>query len=87
MNRNTLILLALLGFGLYRHFMNEKAKTQPQLSNDPNKIIRQIHDQSQGDSSLAIKNIATAFGVEMGKANEMYEIFRQQLQNDPNFGL
>lgn len=89
MNKNTLILLALLGFGLYRHWIAEKqkAQTQPQAETDPNKIIRQIHDQSKGDSSLAIQNIASTFSVDMGKASEMYEIFRQQLQNNSNFGL
>lgn len=81
MKKETLILLALLGFGLYRHL-----KSKP-LSVDRDKVIRQIHDSVKGDSVKAIELIKTQLKVENQLANELYEIFIQKLQQNPNFGL
>ena len=81
MKKETLILLALLGFGLYRHF-----KSKPKDVHK-DKLIRQIHDSVKGDSAKAIALISEQLRVENALANEMYEIFRMKLQENPNFGL
>lgn len=57
MKKETLILLALLGFGLYRHFMSKKKLTDEteKLPEDYYlKEFRKIYDSVNGDTSKAI---------------------------------
>lgn len=81
MKKETLILLALLGFGLYRNL-----KSRPK-NVDKDKLVRKIHDSVKGDSQKAIPLISQELKIEMNEANQIYEIFMQKLTENPNFGL
>ena len=81
MKKETLILLALLGFGLYRNL-----KSRPK-NVDKDKLVRKIHDSVKGDSQKAIPLISQELNVEMNEANQIYEIFMQKLAENPKFGL
>jgi hypothetical protein len=86
MKKSTILLLALLGFGLYKQFMDKKQAELPQ-EQDPRIIIRKLHDQFEGDSVKVINAIAETFKIAKEQANATYEQFMIDLQEDANFGL
>ena len=99
MKKETLILLAVLGIVFYNQY-TAKQKKQLEQSDAPitaeeiSKIFRKLyekHKDMEDGNTLIIEEAYTIYGEPMGFAKEQiiehYEIFRQNLDADPNFGL
>lgn len=80
MKKETWILIALLGYGLYKYYADRQVEESPKqlTEEDLNKIIREIHEASKGDTTKIIPAIAERLQIEVNKANEMYEIWVQK---------
>jgi len=91
--KETWILLALLGFGLYRHVMAKKQTNQNTSTSDQqlDAIFRASHDKNNGDPIKVVTEVQEVWGNQYGYTKDQtmqrYEIFRQRLQEDPNTGL
>jgi hypothetical protein len=90
MKKETWILLALLGIGLFKHLMDKKKLEQPKDSSDADEIIKFIrakHDESNGDANYVITEIQKKYNYSPSDSNVLYEQFRMKLSQEPNLGL
>ena len=92
--KETWILLALLGFGLYRHVMAKKQEEKQSSQSQPlnlDKVFRIAHDKNPSNPNQVVESVYAEIGEQNGLTKEWvmnnYEIFRQRLQADPNTGL
>jgi hypothetical protein len=94
MKKETLILLALLGFGLYRHFKSKPKQTEKKPDEYYIKGFRKIYDSVNGDASKAIP-----LGLALFREDESFrkmsegtlvgvlESFINDFIKNPNYGL
>jgi len=99
MKKETLILLAVLGIVFYNQYTAKQKKqleqsdakiTEEEISKILRKLYEKHKDMEDGNTHI-IEEAYTIYGEPMGFAKEQimehYEVFRQNLDADPNFGL
>jgi hypothetical protein len=93
MKKETIILLALLGFGLYRHLKSRPKETEKKSDEYYIKEFRKIYDSVNGDSSKAIPLGLALFREDesLRKMSEgtlvgVLESFINDFIKNPNYG-
>ena len=96
MKKETIILLALLGFGLYTYMKSKPSKIE-EITKDGKYYdaeFRKIYDSVNGDTSKAIPLAISLMKKDQSFQSfndnllvALYEDFVNRMKNEPNFGL
>ena len=92
MKKETWILIALLGYGLFKYYKDKKQveSNDEELTKltpfDVQKIIQKLEKQYDSDPSKVIPALSQSIKVSINIANGLYELYRQGRLNEANFG-